>query len=164
MRTWVRFSPTANFCLSRTCTKPYVFVHFMYVPGICMVWTSARHIRTQTYMEKQYVFEYTLYRQWPMNLGLTWNIHVCTCAVHCIYVFEHIMYMFNLVHHFLGIENASPCSARSMSRIYTVHTSLSRLHIMLVYTNLPFGTDTAEQRIYPLRMPVAGGQLSCAIS
>ena len=101
-----------------------------------------------------------------MNLEL--NIHVCTCAVHCIYVFEHDLYIvctcFNLVHHFLGVENASPCSAGSISLIYTVRTRLSRLHTMLVYRNWQFGTDTAEQRIYPLRMPVAGGQLSCAIS
>ena len=76
----------------------------------------------------------------------------------------HSMYMFNLVHHFLGIENASPCSTRSISLIYTVRTRLSRLHTMLVYRNQQFGTDTAEQHIYPLRIPVAGGQLSCAIS
>ena len=88
--------------------------------------------------------------------------------ISCIYVFEHGLYIvctcFNLVQHFLGVENASPCSAQSISLIYAVCTRLSMLHTMLVYRNPPFGTDTAEQRIYPLRISPAGGQLSCAIS
>ena len=35
---------------------------------------------------------------------------------------------------------------------------------MLVYKNQPFGTDNVQTHTYRLRMPLAGGQLSCEIS
>ncbi len=94
-------------------------------------------------------------------------IFVCTCLYMSYIRYIPACTWFIHFHPVSYLEKTKPFSAQSISLRHAIRTRLNSLHTMLYYASVQesaFCTCRVHTGLYPLRMALAGGQLSYGIS